>query len=321
MIMLVILRNKSNNNTSYMNTDFSFSYKDNINKEQNTLRRIRIPNFTPGQIIYFPCWLYLSSTDYQLDIMIRFVINEKKADQEVKMDMLVQKQFKLSPKIALDVKFNYSLVDKSPEPVLFVQILMTNQVHFPIKIMSVEIQDSESYNLQTITPNEKHIPLVEKGSYSIVLGLVSKKNELAYIDKSAVGNIKIIWKPMTDISEGGVLSHNLVYKNKANFEELSLFCDQKIIEYGQSNLVSIRVKNNTNLIQSLKIGNKEDRSCAIGIHTIDLDVLKIDAKKESVFQILIYGRKKGIHKLRNLKMVNSLNNKGISYDPLEYEVK
>lgn len=253
--------------------------------------------------------------------MIRFVINEKKADQEVKMDMLVQKQFKLSPKIALDVKFNYSLVDKSPEPVLFVQILMTNQVHFPIKIMSVEIQDSESYNLQTITPNEKHIPLVEKGSYSIVLGLVSKKNELAYIDKSAVGNIKIIWKPMTDISEGGVLSHNLVYKNKANFEELSLFCDQKIIEYGQSNLVSIRVKNNTNLIQSLKIGNKEDRSCAIGIHTIDLDVLKIDAKKESVFQILIYGRKKGIHKLRNLKMVNSLNNKGISYDPLEYEVK
>ena len=68
--------------------------------------------------------------------------------------------------------------------------------------------------------------------------------------------------------------------------------------------------------------NRDEKNSGIGIHMMDISSIKIDAKKEVSFEILLFGRKKGIHKLNNLKISNVLSNsnKYLNYDALEFEV-
>ena len=205
------------------------------------------------------------------------------------------------------------------DPELLIQVLMSNIIHFGIKIVSIDYQEGEGYELKRIMPQFEHINLTEHQSYSSVIGL-KPKNTLKPVDKSAAGQLIIIWKPLGEISEGGVLYHNLSYKSKAGFEELTLLCNTKKIEYGESAMINVKIRNNTNLLQHIRVGNKEDRNCPIGIHTIDVDYIKLDPKKETSIEILTFGRKKGIHKLKNLKLHYEKSNKNVVYEPLEFEV-
>lgn len=68
--------------------------------------------------------------------------------------------------------------------------------------------------------------------------------------------------------------------------------------------------------------NRDEKNSAIAIHMMDVSVLKIDSKKDACFDVLLYGRKKGLHKLTNLKISNSLSNsnKYLNYELLEFEV-
>ena len=133
MLMLVILRNKTN--AQYQNADVTFSCKDHL-KNESILRKILVPNFAAGNYLYFPSYIYLASVDYLLDIVIKFRVTEKRLDQEIKLDLMVQKQFKQSPRIALDVKLNYAMLD-AEDPELLIQVLMSNIIHFGIKIVSI----------------------------------------------------------------------------------------------------------------------------------------------------------------------------------------
>jgi len=149
----------------------------------------------------------------------------------------------------------------------------------------------------------------------------SKKDHVI-IDRSNIGSITIVWRAIGEKSEGGDLDFVLRNRIPSSPYEITLSCDIKKIQFGQSVLCTCQVKNNTGLILQLKMVNRDEKTSAIGIHMMDVTSIKIDAKKETSFEILLFGRKKGIHKLNNLKISNILSNsnKYLNYDPLEFEI-
>jgi hypothetical protein len=95
-------------------------------------------------------------------------------------------------------------------------------------------------------------------------------------------------------------------------------------------MTSVTLRNNTNSILWLRLTNR-DKNSGVAIHKIDAeDVTKVDPRREVIFSILLYGRKRGIHRLTSLKISNALKGgkgevggdrgDGFVYAALEFQV-
>ena len=98
-------------------------------------------------------------------------------------------------------------------------------------------------------------------------------------------------------------------------------------------MTSVTLRNNTNSILWLRLTNR-DKNSGVAIHKIDSeDVTKVDPRREVTFWMLLYGRKRGIHRLSSLKISNALKGRagaggevggkgeaGFVYNPLEFQV-
>ena len=136
LLMLVILKPKKDDNL--INCEIKFNYNDTAHNKHGTLRRIAFKNWDPKKLLYFTGFIELTSTEYQLVILATFRYYEKKADQEIRHDvMLKPREFKLSPKVALGVNIEYAWIKRGEDDQLLVQIQLNNEVNFPIKVVKL----------------------------------------------------------------------------------------------------------------------------------------------------------------------------------------
>lgn len=206
--MLVILRNRTVQN--FLNTEIQFSFKDNESRDHKILRRVHLNSFTTSNLVYFPTFIYLTSNDYLLEIVNKFRLIDKTKDGEsVNLDVICQKQFKLSPKDAITCDIKYQNIDYGKDQETLVQLRLTNKVDFPIKILNVDYEDSDSYMLNRIHPDPKQITMQKDDKYNVVLGCIidpAKKDQIV-IDTNNIGTIMVIWQPIGDKSDGGELEY------------------------------------------------------------------------------------------------------------------